>query len=226
MPPTLARIFGRSPFASLLSHMAKVASCVQRMVPLFQALEKHDLASIERISEEISLLEHEADLVKNDIRNNLPSGLFLPIARASLLEILTLQDCIADAAENVGVLLTYGEIEIFPQVAEDFNRFLHKNLEAVEVAHRVIKEMHELLESSFGGAEAEKVRKMVEEVAFKEHEADLIQHDLLKKFFRIGDTIPHTKFYLWMKIIQEIGALSDTSENLANRVRMILEVKG
>ncbi|MCB1181468.1 MAG: TIGR00153 family protein [Chlamydiia bacterium] len=222
----LARVFGRSPFAPLQAHMGKVASCVKGIVPLFEALTRKEYHSIVTLSERISKLEHEADLTKNNIRNNLPSGLFLPIARASLLEILSLQDNIADAAENVGVLLTYRHLEIDASFSDLFATFLKKNIKAVDEVHAVIKEMHELLESSFAGVEAEKVRQMVEKVALTEHEVDLLQHDLTKIIFAVGESWPHPTFYLWMKVIQEVGALSDIAEKLANRVRMTLEVKG
>lgn len=222
---TLARLFGRSPFSPLQTHMDRVAACVRQLIPLFEALGKKDYLSTEAISKDISRLEHDADLTKNDIRNNLPSGIFLPIAKASLLEILSLQDNIADCAEDVAVLLTFSSLEILPFFATEFQVFLEKNLETFELGYAIIKEMGELLESSFGGTEAAKVSKMVEEVAYKEHEADLLQATLLKKMFQQCGDMPAPTFFLWMKVIQELAGLSDESEKLANRVRMTLEVK-
>lgn len=222
---TLARLFGRSPFAPLQTHMDRVAACVHQLVPIFEALAAKDYSLVASIAKEISKLEHDADLTKNDIRNNLPSGLLLPIAKTSLLEILSLQDTIADCTEDVAVLLTFHNLEIHPIFAPEFQGFLKKNLETFEKCYDIIKEMGQLLESSFGGTEAEKVRKMVDEVAFKEHEADLLQATLLKKIFIQSETMSTPAFFLWMKVIQEVAALSDESERLANRVRMTLEVK-
>lgn len=222
---TLARLFGRSPFAPLQTHMEKVAVCVKKIVPLFEAVAKKDYALMASISREVSKLEHEADLTKNEIRNNLPTGLFLPIARASLLEILALQDNIADRMEDAAVLLTFKNLEILPAFEVEFRSFLTKNLETFDGVYRIIKEMGQLLESSFGGKEAEKVRKMVEDVAFKEHECDVVQRALLKKMFQECDALSGPTFFLWMKVIQELASLSDESEKLANRVRMTLEVK-
>lgn len=222
---TLARLFGKSPFAPLQTHMDKVAVCVKQIVPLFEALEKKDFALVAATANKISKLEHEADLTKNEIRNNLPNGLFLPIARTTLLEILALQDNIADRMEDVALLLTFREIEILPAFDAEFHIFLKKNLETFDGAYKIIKEMGQLLESSFGGKEAEKVCQMVENVAFKEHECDLVQRVLLKKMFQECDAMPAPTYFLWMKVIEELGALSDESENLANRVRMTLEVK-
>ena len=222
---TLARLFGRSPFAPLQTHMDRVAACVRQLVPLFDALAAKDYPRVEAIAAEISKLEHDADLTKNDIRNHLPSGLFLPIAKASLLDILSLQDTIADRAEDVAVLLTFHNLEILPVFASEFQDFLTKNLETFEKGYGIIKEMGELLESSFGGIEADKVSQMVDVVAFKEHEADVLQAILLKKMFSQSASMSTPEFFLWMKVIQEVAALSDESERLANRVRMTLEVK-
>ncbi len=222
---TLARLFGRSPFSPLQTHMTKVAACVHEIIPLFEALEKKDYLLVETLAEKISRLEHEADLTKNDIRNNLPTGLFLPIARENLLEILSLQDDIADLAEDIAMLLTLRDIQIEPVFAEAFREFLQKNLETFQEAHKIIQELGELLENSFGGSEAEKVKKMVDKVAYKEHESDLLQRKLLRKLFRECDTMPFPLFYIWLKVTQEIAGLSDVSESLANRVRMTLEVK-
>lgn len=218
-------LFGRSPFAPLQSHMEKVEQCVKEVKGLFDALEKKDYALVEQIGEIISKYEHQADLVKNDIRNHLPASLYLPIDRSSLLEILAIQDNIADKAEDIGVLLSLKPIEILDRFRQDFRDFLNKNIESFETARRVIQEMHELLESSFGGAEAEKVRKMVEAVAFKEHEADLIQRKLLKSLLSAEDEMSYSTFFLWQKIFEAIGAISNLSEKLANRIRMTLDLK-
>lgn len=225
MLSTILNLFGRSPFAPLQSHMEKVSLCVHMLVDLFDELDKKDYAALEQTSMKISEYEHQADLTKNDIRNHLPKSLFLPLDRGHLLEILKIQDQIADSAENVAVLVTLKPIEISAIFKKEFDEFLQKNIDAFNEAQLIIKEMHELLESSFGGIEAEKVRAMVEAVAFKEHEADLVQRTLLKKIFSLEDKMSYSTFHLWQKIFEEIASISNLSENLANRIRMTLELK-
>ena len=222
---TILKLFGRSPFAPLQSHMKKISECVHMLIPLFDALQKGDQKRLEEIATTISTLEHQADLTKNDIRNHLPKSLFLPIDRSHILEILTLQDSIADRTEDVAVLTTLKQIPMLDAIKEPFNEFLKKNIDAFDETHLIINEMHELLESSFGGTEAEKVCKMVELVAFKEHEADLLQRKLLKAIFSAEDDISYTTFHLWQRIIEATSAISNLSEKLAWRVRRILELK-
>lgn len=222
---TLLNLFGRSPFAALQSHMDTVSACVHKLQDLYEALEKKDYALLEQIANEISTLEHRADTIKNDIRHHLPKSLILPIGRENLLEILTIQDRIADKAEDMAVTCTLRQLEILPIFSDLFKLFLHKNIETFDKAKAVIRELQELVESSFGGMEAESVRDMIAQVAQQEHEVDLIQRRLLKEFFLAGEKMNHVSFYQWIRIFEATGALSNLSENLAYRVRMTLEVQ-
>lgn len=221
----LKNLFAKSPFFPLQSHMEKVAACVEKLEALFDAYHDKDYKRIEEIAQEISQLEHAADLTKNEIRNHLPKGLFLAVNRGDLLEILSLQDNLADRAEDIGVLMTLKKLEPLKGIRKDLKAFLEKNLEAVHHAHKIIQEIDELLETSFGGKEAEKVQAMVEEVAYMEHEADILQRNLLKKLYNMDDAIPYTSFTLWINILQLVASLGNTSEKLANRVRMLLDIK-
>jgi len=222
---TIASLFSKSPFAPLQTHMEKVAGCITSLTELFEAIEKKDFESIESLSKKISKLEHEADLTKNDIRNHLPKSVFLPIDRSSLLEILSLQDSLADKAEDIAISLTLYPLHHFDEFHETFTLFCKKNVEAFWMIHDVIKEIEQLLESSFGGIEAEKVKQMVEDIAHKEHKIDLLQYDLLKKLYAVGDKMTHVSFHHWMTLFREVGSLSNISEKLGNRIRMLLELK-
>lgn len=222
---TILNLFGRSPFAPLQSHMEKVSGCVHLLVDLFAALDRLDYPAVEKISAKIAEIEHQADLTKNDIRNHLPKSLFLPIDRGHLLEILSLQDQIADKAEDIAVLVTLKPLELLPAFKVEFKDFVAKNVATFDEARLIIKEMHELLESSFGGIEAEKVRSMVEDVSFKEHEVDMVQLQLLKKLFQAENEMTYTTFHLWQKIFEATAAISNLSEMLASRIRMTLELK-
>lgn len=222
---TIARLFGKSPFAPLQTHMDKVACCVQELPALFNAIMNQDIDAIEAISKTISGLEHEADLTKNDIRNHLPRSLFLPVDRSALLEILSLQDAIADKAEEIAQHAAMRKLPNLSDFRDIFSSFCEKNLETFWLAHKAIKELEELLESSFGGIEAQKVKGMVEQIAFCEYEMAQIQNEVLTRLYREGDALPYPVFHLTHTLIQEIGALACLSEKLGNRVRMLLELK-
>jgi uncharacterized protein len=221
----ILNLFARSPFAPLQTHMEKVSECVHLLDLLFLALKEKDYTRLQETATVISGVEHQADVMKSNIRNNLPSNLFLSIDRNTFLEILELQDSIADKVEDIGVLLTIKPIEMKDAFKEPFERFLAKNVQCFEESRKIIQELHELLESSFGGIEAEKVKEMCDEVAFLEHEADCIQRELLGCLYSAEESISYGVFGLWDKIFEATGAISNISEKLADCIRMTLDVK-
>jgi uncharacterized protein len=218
----MENLFSNSPFIALQSHMEKVAECVGKLDELFNAFLKKD-SDIQKLSDEVSLLEHSADLTKNDIKSNLNRGLFLAIKRIDLLQILSLQDAIADTAEDIAVLVTLKKLDPDKGLKADLRAFLEKNMSAVESVHKIILELEKLMQYTFGGSEAKKVKQMVNDVAFIEHEADLLQRDLLRKLYNMENKLSYASFNLWMNLVSEIASLSNLSENLAYKISNLIE---
>ncbi|MBS0628505.1 MAG: TIGR00153 family protein [Verrucomicrobia bacterium] len=222
---TIARLFGKSPFAPLQTHMKRVANCIEKLTDIFDALPKKDLERIEKLGKDLSELEHEADLTKNDIRNHLPKSLFLPIDRSHFLDILSIQDQIADKAEEIGILLSFKTLDMQEDFKEDLKELYQKSTETFWQSKKIIEELDELLESSFGGIGAEKVKSMVEHTAYLEHEVSQKQRKIMKRLLSQEIPLSTTAFYLWDHLIKELGTIAELSEGLANRIRMILELK-
>lgn len=221
----IIKLFGRSPFTPLQHHMEKVSQCVLKMAELFEILQEGRHEELEARAAEISKLEHAADVMKNDIRHHLPRGLFLPINRNDLLKILSLQDSLADKAEDIAILLTFKPLTIPDSFREDFNEFLEKNIAAFQKVRIVMNELDNLAEASFGGIEAEHVKAMINDVAFIEHEVDLIQRKLLKKLYSLEKEMSYSAFHLWQNVLSTLASISNLAETLAYRVHMTLELK-
>jgi len=222
---TITRLFGKSPFHPLQSHMKNVSQCMKKLTEIFNNLKKRGPGELAQLVKELSKLEYEADLTKNDIRNHLPKSLFLPIDRGQFLDILAIQDKISDKAEDIGNLLILYPQEELDHVFILLQEFFEVNLGVFWGARDIIKGLHELLESSFGGIEAEKVKAAVERISRKEYEADKMKHELMKGFFKSDQQMSAPIFYLYIQLIEEISRVAHISEKLANRIRMILETK-
>jgi predicted phosphate transport protein (TIGR00153 family) len=221
----ILNLLGRSPFALLLKHMEQVTTCVTLLQEALDAYFSGDQEKVEALAKEIAEKEHAADQTKINIRNHLPTSLFLPVDRGNLLEILALQDSIADKAEDIGILLTLRPLSKVEGLQEVFLPFVKKTLETFNATKLVIEEMNELLESSFGGVEAEKVKRMVDDVAYLEDQTDLLEHKLLKILYNTEEELSCQAFSMWMRIVIELGAMSNIAEKLAFRVRMTLDLK-
>lgn len=222
---TIARLFSRSPFSPLQTHLKKVGLCFDALSEVFTKLNNYDQKSLEKASFEISKLENDADITKNDIRNHLPKSLFLPIDRGQFLEILSLQDTLADKCEDIAFILTLHPIGEIESLKQEIISFFDKTKAVYKSAVKIIQEIDELLESSFGGQEAEKVKAMVEVTANLELEVNLIQKKILKQLYLEGKMLSTPGFNFYSALINEIALLSHTAEKLAHRVRMVLELR-
>ena len=221
----MARLFGRSPFVPLQLHLDKVADCVEAVFALLERIREGDDSNVDETAREISKLEHKADLVKNDIRNSLPRGLFLAIDRSQLLEILGLQDSIADKAEDIGILMSLRSAKMLDSLVEPFGEYIKGNKDAFHKARDVMRELDALIESGFGGVEATRVVEMVDAVAEAEHNCDIMQRKLMKQVLDHEDELSVGNFFVWQRLLHEIAGISNYSEKLANRIRMLLTLK-
>lgn len=222
---TIGRLFGRSPFGQLQQHMEQVTKCVTKMSEALKAAPAGEVELLDQLSEQVSQLEHQADQIKDDIRERLLKRFFMPIDRSEVLEILSLQDSLADTAEDVCKVLTLKALPFPEEFREDFDQFVDFNLKACQIAASVISQMDELIESGFGGVEAERIRGLAKDAAFAEHQADLVQLRLLKKIYAHDKEFTIGEFHLWMRVTRVLSRLANVSENLSARVLNTLSLK-
>lgn len=221
---SIAKVFGRSPFIPMQMHMDKVTECVDCIPVIFEHYTNHDMEAVKDLSSRMSQLEHEADLIKHDIRNNLPRSLFMPVDRSNLIRILTIQDSIANRAEDISVLLTFKQAGVFEGFEQAFDGFLKTSLETFKQTRDIINQLDELVETGFGGVEAQAVREMVEQVELKEHETDVSQQELVRSLLANEASITYGDFFMWTRIIRQVANIADRSENLAVEIRTTLDV--
>lgn len=218
----ISKLFGKSPFEPLHQHMLKVKECVDLIRPLVEALLKEEGEKVEEYAKKIAYAEHEADLVKKEIRKNLPKGLFLPVARGDILRFLKEQDNIADSAEDFAVLITLRKTKLPDELKEDLKEFVDEVLETFNMAVKVSNEINILAETSFGGVEAEKVVDLIENLKTKEWEADKAQMKTARKMFSLEGKMDPVSVIMWMHIFKELGNLANHSENAGDQIRIML----
>ena len=222
---TIGKLFGRSPFGQIQTHMDQVARCIHQMSKAIELLTDGQFDQLESMASEVSQMEHQADQIKVDIRNHLLRRFFMPIDRAETLEILSMQDSLADTAEDVCKVITLKQLPFPDGMREEFQNFVSLNLKAFDLVAAIIRELDELIESGFGGPEAEKIRALAHDVAFTEHQADECLLRLLKIIYRNDKMMSPGEFHLWMRLTRVVNRIANTSENLANRIMRTMSIK-
>ena len=219
---SILSMFSKSPFKPLGSHMDKVRACVDQIDPLFQALGKGDYAEVAQISELIVKLEHEADIIKDDIRTHMRQTVFLPVDKKDFMHLLSAQDDISDAVEDLAVLLRIKNLDTPDKIKAPLADLVEHVIKTANEGCNLILELEALLESSFGGAEAEKVEKATKDLGTLEWEADRKQFQLAQQLFSLGNQIDASDLLLWNEVIKKLGAVADKTEQIGKTLRIFL----
>ena len=219
---SILSMFSKSPFKPLGSHMDKVRACVDQIDPLFQALGKGDYAEVAQISELIVKLEHEADMIKDDLRTHMRHTVFLPVDKKDFMHLLSAQDDIADAVEDLAVLLRIKNLDTPDKIKAPLADLVGHVIKTANEGCNLILELEALLESSFGGAEAEKVEKATKDLGTLEWEADRKQFQLAQQLFSLGSQIDASDLLLWNEVIKKLGAVADKTEQIGKTLRIFL----
>lgn len=218
----ISKLFGKSPFEPLHQHMLKVKACVGLVRPLMDAFLKGEQEKVKDVAKKIFKAEHDADMVKKEIRSRLPKSILLPVARGDILRFLKEQDNIADSAEDLAALLILRKTTVPEELKEKLKNFVDKVLETYEMAMTVSSEIKLLAETSFGGEEAHKVMELIEQLKVKEWEADKAQMKVAKKMFSIEKKLDPVSVMMWMHIFRELGTLANHAENAGDQMRLML----
>lgn len=218
----IARLFGRSPFGPTVEHMRRVMTCVDELPALFAAVVAEDLVARDAVLARIDELEALADEAKHEIRNHLPKAVFLPIDRRDLLEIVHLQDAMADSLQEAAGLLTLKPLPVPVELRDELRIFAAQIHTECRRLAGIMEHLDELVESIFGGPEAEVVLGLIEELGQAENKSELLSRKLARRLFALGDALPPVDTMLWLRIIETTAEIANNAERTASRLRLLI----
>jgi predicted phosphate transport protein (TIGR00153 family) len=202
-------------------HMRAAVACAREVPALLEAMEQGDAAAIAERRREIDRLEHEADEIKNEIRNHLPKRLFMAVERRDMLEILDSQDSIADTAQDIAGLADQRAMKVPASMREPLRALVQRVVAACEHAGRVIDELDELVETGFRGREVGRVEEMIDELSRIESDTDELAEQIVRKIFAAEKELGVGTVF-WYQMVGWIGDLADYAERVGNRLRLLI----
>lgn len=215
-------VFAKSPIKPLQEHIDKVHECANILVPFFEATTSGDWDKATELRKQINKAEKEADALKREIRLTLPGGLFMPVERTDLLELLTQQDKIANKTKDISGRIIGRNLVIPAPIQEPFMAYLKRCLDAVALAKEAINELDELLEAGFRGREVALVEKMVRELDAIEEDTDDLQIQVRRQLFAMEAELNPIDVMFLYKIIEWVGDLADLAERVGSRLELML----
>jgi len=218
----IVSLFGRSPIGPMQQHFAKAHECAANLVPFFEAAMAQDWEKLESIYQEMARLEREADKLKKNVRMHLPKSLFLPVPRSDLLDLLSVQDKVANRAKDIAGLMLGRQMMIPAALQPQMLNYVKRCVDASAQALTALNELDELLETGFGGREATLVQRLVEEVEEIEHDTDRLQIEVRRALFALEKDLPAVDVMFLYRIIDWVGDVADRAERVGNRLEQLL----
>ena len=222
MANMLANIFGLSPVQPLEKHIGIAHMCAKQLNGFFAAAVAGDWDKAIAIRSEIERLEHEADDLKKEIRLHLPRSLFMPVPREDLLELLLVQDKIANRTKDVSGIVMGRRMRIPEAISEQFIDFVDRNIDATKQARKSVRELDELFTAGFRGAEVSLVEGLIEELDRIETDTDAKQAELRAALYEIEDTLKPVDAVFMYKVIELTGEIADMAERVGRRLELLL----
>ncbi|GHA99025.1 TIGR00153 family protein [Modicisalibacter luteus] len=214
-------LFGRSPFQPLLAHIVKTSECADQLLPFLDAVLAENWEEAAKHREAVTHLEHEADQLKTQLRLNLPNTMFLPVSRSDLLELISVQDKIANRARDITGIMMGRCMKIPPGLAQPMRDYLTTAVAAVAQARKALEEMEDLLESGFGRNVADLMQNLIRELHDLEHQADEQEIAIRRQLFDLESQLPPVDVMFLYKIIDWIGDLADRAERVGSRLQIL-----
>jgi len=212
----------KSPFGQLFEHMSKVRECINTLHKGLTKYYKGNYNSFSNVASQVSQLEHEADLIKSNIRNHLPKTIFMPVDKGKFLWALREQDKILDHAENLAKMLNMRHTKIPKELQVDFIKHVDLVVKTVQKMENAVENIKDLIETSFVKREREQTKEYIYEVHAFEREADIKKYEITKGIYKLEKKLDPMDTYHLLKIIDWVDDIADHAENVADWLRSMI----
>lgn len=215
-------MFGPSPIRPIEQHMHKAYTCAKQLNPFFDAILQQNWEQAYQHQLVIIQLEKEADEIKKELRLHLPTGLFLPVARTDILELLKTQDRLANKAKDIAGLMLGRKMQIPTSMQTHLKSCLARCLDAAKQACKAINELDELLETGFRGNELKIVEDMIHTLDVIEHHCDDDLATVREELFKIEKDFHPVDVMFLYQLLQWIGDLADEAQSIGGRLQILI----
>ncbi len=215
-------LFGKSPISPLQKHMSVVHSCISELEGFMVAIHDQNWDEANKIKSEIGTREGEADLLKKKLRLSLPSTFMMPFSRRDILDLLLIQDSIANITKDVSGLMTNRKMTLPVEIFEDVCELTRVCIKTSEKALEAVNELDELLETAFGSRQRKVVGSIISDVNELESKSDKIQHEIRAKLFPLESSLPPVDVMFYYRAVEWLGELADAAQKVGSRLEILL----
>jgi len=215
-------LFGRSPIGPIQEHMKVATEAAALLADLFQASADEDWARARQVHKQIAETEKAADKLKRSVRSNLPKSLFLPVPRSDLLDLVTIQDRVANTAKDASATLIARQMRFPEKLHKDVMEYVEACIATAQQALSAIQELDELLEVGFSGREVKRVEGMLKVLDKLERKTDRLSESLRSKIFKMEKDLPPVDVVFYYRVLLLVGTVADEAEMVGDRLQILM----
>ena len=218
----ITSLFGKSPISPLQKHMKQVHSCLKEFGVFAKAAKAEDWEKAQLSHISIGKKEQKADVLKKKLRMNLPSTFMMPFSRRDLLDVLLIQDSIANITKDLAGLMMSRKMSLPKEISEDFINLSNLCIKTSAAALLAINELDELLETAFSSRERKIVDTMIKKVNDLDHESDVAQDLIRNKLYLLEASHPPIDVMFYYRAIEWLGETADAAQKVGSRFEVML----
>jgi uncharacterized protein len=219
-----SNLFAQSPMGPLQDHMGKVHATTQALLPFLKAAQKGKWEKCKELHKNIVKCEEEADKQKRSLRKHLPKSLFMPVSRSDLLELVSMQDQIANRTKDVAGLMLGRQMAFPEKLDKHLLEYVEASISTTASALSAIQSIDDVIEAGFGTRQVQLIEQKITDIEKLEHKSDKLQVKLRARLFKLEKDIDPVEAMFLYRIIDWIGDISDYAEKVGNRLQILVSV--
>lgn len=212
----------KSPFGQLFEHICKVREGISILEKGLINYYKEDYKGFSEITKKVSKIEHDADIIKGNLRNHLPSSLLMPVDKGKFLWALREQDAILDHAENLTEMLDMRHTKIPKQLQDLFIEHANLVMKTVGAMEDAVCNIKDLVETGFVKREREQTKEFIYKVHELEWKADQVRYQMTRGIYKLEKKLSPMDVYHLLKIADWVDEIADHAENVADWLRSMI----
>lgn len=217
----MGKVVAPSPLVTIHEHMQCVVATVKELAVFLTLVQAGDWRKAEVSQEKIANFEGDADKLKLHLRKQLSSRLLMPIARADLLDLIAVQDKIANRAKDIAGLMLGRHLAFPGKLDKPVSDFAALCVQSATAALDAINSTQNLFRSGFTSQQAKEVEQKIAEIERLERRSDKLQAKLRARLYKLEGDLPPVDVMFMYQVMVWMGDIADRTETASHRLLLI-----
>ena len=217
--PFFGLLANHSPMDGLVEHYDKIAECI---ATIDESLECYVSGGVcrefEDLTRTIDEIENHADVIKRNIRNHLPKGLFMAVEKPLFLNYTKFQDNILDSAQDALHWLAMRKVAIPESIQKDLIYLLDAVARTTVLLGPALKATIALVHGE--SLDRDGTKECYRKVRSERENVRKLKNSLQKKVYAMD--IDFKDIYQLLHFIDCLDDMGHNTENCADHLRAMI----